>query len=70
MNCLNRLKTIKTENPGSYGLMMEVGNFYYTHAFLGGYGGYIFGDNNTDPTDLGLNNEGASKIRGIHAKIS
>ena len=29
--------------------------------FLGGYGGYIFGKDNTDPLDIGLNNEGAVK---------
>ncbi|MBM7839498.1 arabinogalactan oligomer/maltooligosaccharide transport system substrate-binding protein [Alkalihalobacillus xiaoxiensis] len=42
-----------------FGFMMEPGNFYYTHAFLAGFGGYVFGENNTDPTDLGIDNDGA-----------
>jgi arabinogalactan oligomer / maltooligosaccharide transport system substrate-binding protein len=48
-----------TNENKKFGLMLEPGNFYYAHAFLGGYGGYIFGDNNTNPADLGINNEGA-----------
>ncbi|MCF6094272.1 maltose ABC transporter substrate-binding protein [Microaerobacter geothermalis] len=51
---------LKSEDK-KFGFMMEPGNFYFTYAFLGGYGGYIFGNNNTDPSDLGLNNEGALK---------
>ncbi|MCH1626145.1 sugar ABC transporter substrate-binding protein [Ferdinandcohnia quinoae] len=50
-----------TDKDRKFGLMMEVGNYYYAHAFLGGYGGYIFGSDNTDPSDVGLNNEGAVK---------
>ncbi|OIJ22274.1 maltose ABC transporter substrate-binding protein [Anaerobacillus alkalidiazotrophicus] len=42
-----------------YGIMFEPGNYYFVHAFLGGYGGFIFGDDNTDPSVTGLNNEGA-----------
>lgn len=42
-----------------YGFMMEPGNFYFSYAFIGGFGGYVFGNNGTDASDLGLNNEGA-----------
>ncbi len=28
---------------------------YYSYPFIGSYNGYIFGDNNTNPQDLGLN---------------
>lgn len=56
-----------------YGLMMEPGNFYYNHAYLGGLGGYVFGDKNTNPNDLGLNNEGAIKagkfMQTIHKEL-
>ncbi|MFD0712775.1 maltose ABC transporter substrate-binding protein [Paenibacillus sp. GCM10027626] len=31
---------------------------YYTYPFIGSFGGYIFGDNNTNPEDIGLNKEG------------
>lgn len=41
-----------------YGFMWDIGNFYFTYAFLAGYGGYVFKDG-TDPSDIGLNNEGA-----------
>ncbi|HEL1586468.1 TPA: extracellular solute-binding protein [Streptococcus suis] len=34
-------------------------NFYYTYGLLAGYGGYVFGENGTDPSDIGLANEGA-----------
>lgn len=39
--------------------MMEPANFYFVYSFIGGYGGYVFGGGNTDPEDIGLNNEGA-----------
>ncbi|WP_025692980.1 sugar ABC transporter substrate-binding protein, partial [Paenibacillus zanthoxyli] len=34
---------------------------FYLFSFLTGYGGYIFGNNETDPNDIGVNNEGAVK---------
>lgn len=56
-----------------YGFMMEPGNFYFSYAFIGGFGGYVFGDNGTDASDLGLNNEGAVKagelLKQIHDEI-
>lgn len=51
--------TDKTKN--NFGFMMEVGNFYFVYSIIGGYDGYVFGNQNTDPTDIGLNNEGAVK---------
>lgn len=56
-------------NPGSYGFMIEPGNFYLTFGFLGGNGGYIFGDNNTNPDDIGLNNEGGIKAAELMKRI-
>jgi arabinogalactan oligomer / maltooligosaccharide transport system substrate-binding protein len=46
-----------------YGFMMEPANFYFNYAFIGGYGGYVFGDDNTNVDDIGLNNEGA--VEGV-----
>ncbi|MFX3633070.1 MAG: extracellular solute-binding protein [Candidatus Pristimantibacillus sp.] len=37
-----------------YGIMWEFVGFYM-YPFIGSYGGYIFGDNNTNPDDIGLN---------------
>lgn len=34
---------------------------YYTYPFIGSFGGYIFGDGNSNPKDIGLNNEGTIK---------
>ncbi|HFH9838154.1 TPA: extracellular solute-binding protein [Streptococcus suis] len=36
-------------------------NFYYTYGLLAGYGGYVFGDNGTDASDVGLANDGSVK---------
>ena len=38
-------------------------NFYYAYGLLSGNGGYVFGKNGTDASDIGLNNQGA--IDGI-----
>lgn len=42
-----------------YGLAWDVAQIYQAHAFIAGYGGYIFGDEGTNPEDIGLNGEGA-----------
>lgn len=52
-----------------YGFMYDVGNFYYDFAFIGGYGGYVFGNNNTDASDLGLNGEAAIKAAELVKRI-
>ncbi|MCD7034922.1 extracellular solute-binding protein [Metabacillus sp. GX 13764] len=46
-----------------YGFLALFDNFYFAHAVIGGMGGYVFGekDGKMDPTDIGLNNEGAVK---------
>lgn len=38
-------------------------NFYNAYGVIKAYGGYIFGKNNTDPKDIGLNNQGG--VEGI-----
>lgn len=58
-----------TDADKKFGFMMEPGNFYFNHAFFAGYGGYIFGKDNTDPSDLGVNNEGAIKSGEFMQKI-
>lgn len=62
-----------SNNDPRYGFMMEPGNFYFTYSFIGGYGGYVFGNNGTDASDIGLNNEGAVKaghlLKRIHDEI-
>ncbi|PZD95890.1 maltose ABC transporter substrate-binding protein [Paenibacillus sambharensis] len=40
-------------NKWSY--MWELGNGYWSYSFFGGYGAYVFGDNGTNPDDIGMN---------------
>jgi arabinogalactan oligomer / maltooligosaccharide transport system substrate-binding protein len=46
---------------GKYGFLALWDNFYFAHGVIGGFGGYVFGDDNgvPNPQDLGLNNDGA-----------
>ncbi len=66
---IQQSKEFMAANKGSYGLMIEPGNFYINYAFLGGMGGYIFGENNTEPSDIGLNNEGSVQAANFVKKI-
>lgn len=56
-------------SKNQYGFMMEVANFYYIYSFIGGYGGYVFGNNGTDRSDIGLNNSGAVEGMKFHQSL-
>lgn len=45
------------------GFEYDVNNFYYSYAFLAGFGGYVFGgkNGNLNASDIGLGNAGAVK---------
>lgn len=46
--------------PGkNTGFLAKWTDFYFSYGLIAGHGGYVFGENGTDPTDVGLNNEGA-----------
>ncbi|QIT58891.1 extracellular solute-binding protein [Enterococcus faecium] len=45
------------------GFLAKWTDFYYSYGLIAGYGGYVFGDDGTDPSDIGLNNAGA--VEGI-----
>uniref|UniRef100_C5D6S6 Maltodextrin-binding protein n=1 Tax=Geobacillus sp. (strain WCH70) TaxID=471223 RepID=C5D6S6_GEOSW len=70
---ITQAKELTDIRNNKYGFMMEVANLYFVYSFIGGYGGYVFGDNNTNPKDIGLNNEGAVKagklMQRIHKEI-
>jgi arabinogalactan oligomer/maltooligosaccharide transport system substrate-binding protein len=66
---IEQSKEFMEKNPGSYGFMIEPGNFYLLHGFIGANGGYVFGDNNTNPEDIGLNNEGGLKAAELLTQI-
>jgi len=52
-------KTFNDVKNNKYAIMWELQQFYYDYAFLASNGGYMFGDNNTNKNDIGLNNDGA-----------
>ncbi|MDO3411335.1 maltose ABC transporter substrate-binding protein [Saccharibacillus sp. CPCC 101409] len=62
--------TFTDKAANKYAIMWEVANGYYAFPFFGGFGSYIFGQDGTDPTDIGLNNEqgieAAAFIQGLH----
>lgn len=47
------------EEGKNTGFLAKWTDFYFTYGLVAGYGGYVFGENGTDPSDVGLNNEGA-----------
>lgn len=49
----------ENEAGRSTAFMAKFVDFYVSYGIIGGYGGYIFGDNNTNPDEIGLNNAGA-----------
>ena len=59
------IETAKALTVGSnYGFLYDISNFYFSYVWLSGYGGYIFArdeNNNLNPKDVGLANEGAIK---------
>jgi arabinogalactan oligomer/maltooligosaccharide transport system substrate-binding protein len=62
-------KTYNNPDENKYAFMWDVGNFYFSYGFLSGYGGYVFGENGTNPGDIGLNSaesvEGAEFIQSL-----
>ncbi|MCR8844868.1 maltose ABC transporter substrate-binding protein [Paenibacillus sp. SC116] len=52
-------KTMNDPAKKQYTFMWEMGNFYFDFFWIASTGGYIFGQNDTDTADIGLNNEGA-----------
>ncbi|OBZ10982.1 maltose ABC transporter substrate-binding protein [Bacillus sp. FJAT-26390] len=51
-------KTFNDTKNNKYGLMWDVGNFYFSYPFIS-TGGYVYGDNGQNKEDIGLNTEGA-----------
>ena len=42
------------EDSKKYGYMKSLNDMYFSSGFLFSYGGYIFGKDNTDPSDIGF----------------
>ncbi|MEK3882075.1 extracellular solute-binding protein [Paenibacillus sp. PL2-23] len=52
-------ETFNDVSNNKFAMMWELQQFYYDYAFLVTPGGYMFGQENTDKNDIGLNNEGS-----------
>ena len=48
-----------SEKGKNVGFLAKWTDFYFSYGLLAGYGGYVFGDNGTNPDEIGLNNEGS-----------
>jgi arabinogalactan oligomer/maltooligosaccharide transport system substrate-binding protein len=49
------------ENPAQYGYMKSLYDVYFSSGFLFSYGGYVFGEENTNPEDVGFSAGEAEK---------
>lgn len=47
-------REIREKNEGRYGYMRSIYDVYFSSGFLFSYGGFVFGDNNTNPDELGF----------------
>lgn len=54
-------KQIHEADPSKYGYMKSLDDFYFASGYLFSYGGYIFGENGKDPSDIGLDKAEAYK---------
>ncbi len=52
---------IHESDSSKYGYMKSIYDVYFSAGYLFTYGGYIFGENNTNPEDIGLNANDAAK---------
>ena len=54
-------KSFNDVQNNQFGFLFDGKVSFFDVAFMTGYGGYIFGNGETDPADIGLNNEGSIK---------
>jgi arabinogalactan oligomer / maltooligosaccharide transport system substrate-binding protein len=62
-------KTFNDPGKNKYAFMWDVGNFYFSYPYLSAQGGYVFGKNGTDKSDIGLANDGAVKGAAYFASL-
>ncbi|MGM9903495.1 extracellular solute-binding protein [Enterococcus sp. 10A9_DIV0425] len=53
----------ESEAGKNTGFLAKWTDFYYSYGLLAGYGGYVFGEDGTDPSEIGLDNAGS--VEGI-----
>jgi arabinogalactan oligomer/maltooligosaccharide transport system substrate-binding protein len=62
-------KTFNDPKNNKYAFMWDIGNFYFSYPFLATTGGYVYGKNGQDKSDIGLNNEGAVQGAAYFASL-
>lgn len=54
---------------GQYAYMYEAGNGYWGFPIYGGFGAYVFGDNGTNPDDIGMNSPEAVEAAKFSQRV-
>ena len=52
-------KQIREKDKTKFGFALQLNNEYFNSGFIFSYGGYVFGNKNTDDTDIGFSNGNA-----------
>lgn len=60
-------KTYNNPKENKYAMLWDVSNAYFSHSFVAGMGGYVFGENGFDKNDLGLNSE--EGVKGVEEML-
>ncbi|MCL2051516.1 MAG: extracellular solute-binding protein [Lachnospiraceae bacterium] len=68
-NALYKFSLERREN-GEFGYMKSLIDAYYSLGFLFSYGGYLYGDNNTDMEDIGLAMGDAERGANVLLKLA
>ena len=63
-----KAKEFNNAKDNKYAFMWDIGNAYYSHSFIAGGGGYIFGDGGTNKDDIGIDSAGA--IAGANSMLA
>lgn len=66
---IEQSKELMEKHPDKYGFMLEPANLYGNFGFMSASGAYIFGEDNTNPEDIGLNNEGGVEAAELFLTI-
>lgn len=54
-----KAKTYNDAKTNKFAFMWDIGNAYFSHSFIAGGGGYIFGQGGTDKSDIGIDSDGS-----------
>lgn len=58
------------EDSSKYGYMKSLFDVYFSSGFLFSYGGYVFGDNNTNPDDIGFSKGESEKGAWVLSQLA